>query len=192
MAAWKSDCRRSRKRRFTGVRIRLRSQAVAPLATAVLDQSYAALGGHAAEKAVHSPAVALLGLIGSLDGEIPCCLEPNGTAVVYPTLASRSMIPLVSLHPSASGLAAPTGLCYNPGPEAGWIGSTEPTQYKSHKPDSYMSPPGCQLRSQHRFPISEQTGWGISSGSAPPTCGNPVRSFPQAPTIRSPVQRGFD
>jgi hypothetical protein len=89
---------------------------------------------------VHPPAVALLGLIGSLDGEIPCCLEPNGTAVVYPTVASRAMIPLVSLHPSASGLAAPTGLCYNPRPEAGWIGSTDPTQYKSHKPDSYMSP----------------------------------------------------
>ena len=95
---------------------------------------------------MHSPAVALLGLIGSLDGEIPCCLEPNGTAVVYPTVACRSMIPLVSLHPSTSGLAAPTGLCYNPGPEAGWIGSTEPTQYKSHKPDSLMSPLGCQAK----------------------------------------------
>jgi hypothetical protein len=92
---------------------------------------------------VHPPAVALLGLIGSFDGDFPCCLEPNGTAVVYPTVASRSMIPLVSLHPSASGLAAPTGLCYNPGPEAGWIGSTEPTQYKSHKPHSYMSPLRC-------------------------------------------------
>ena len=93
---------------------------------------------------MHPPAVALLGLIGSLDGEIPRCLEPNGTAVVYPTVASRPMIPLVSLHPSASGLAAPIGLCYNPRPEAGWIGLTEPTQYKSHKPDSYMSPlPGA-------------------------------------------------
>jgi hypothetical protein len=118
-------------------------------------------------------------------------MEPNGTAVVYPTPAPRSMIPLVSLHPSASGLAAPTGLCYNPRPEAGRIGSTEPTQYKSHKPDSYMSQVGCQLRSQHRFPVSEQTGWGISNGSAPPTCGNPVRSFPQAPTIRSPVAVGL-
>ena len=113
---------------------------MAPLATAVLHQPAAALRGHAAEKAVHPPAVALFGLIGSFDGEIPCCLEADGTAVVYPTPACRSMIPLVSLHPSASGLAAPTGLCYNPGPEAGWIGSTEPTQYKSRKPDSHMSP----------------------------------------------------
>jgi len=80
IAAWKSDCRRSRKRRFTRVRNRLGSQAVAPLATAVLDQSGAALGGHAAEKAVHSPAVALLGLIGSFDGGIPCAwsrMEPR-------------------------------------------------------------------------------------------------------------------
>jgi hypothetical protein len=165
---------------------------VAPFATAVLDQSDAALCGHAAEKAVHPPAVALLGLIGSLDGEIPCCLEADGTAVVYPTPAPPSVIPLVSLHPSTSGLAAPTGLCYNPGPEAGWIGSTEPTQYKSLKPDSYVSPIGADLRSQHRFPISEQTGWGISNRSAPPTCGNPVRSFPQAPRIRSRSMVGFD
>jgi hypothetical protein len=56
------------------------------------------------------------------------------------------MIPAVSLHPLAPGLAAPTGLCYNPGPEAGWIGSTEPTQYRSRKPDSYMSPLGCQAK----------------------------------------------
>src|SRR5216683_1085990 len=95
------------------------------------------------------------------------------------------MIPPVSLHPLASGLAAPTGLCYNPGPEAGWIGPTEPTQYKSRKPDSYVSPIGANLKSQHRFQMSEQTGCWISNRSAPPACGNLARSFPQAPIIRS-------
>ena len=46
---------------------------------------------------------------------------------------------------------------------------------------------------QQRFHIPGQIGWGISNGSAPPTCGNPLRSFPQAPRCgardrRAPIE----
>ena len=49
----------------------LRREAVAPLAPAVLHHPGAAPRGHATKKAVHTTAIAFLGLIGSLDGQIP-------------------------------------------------------------------------------------------------------------------------
>ena len=49
----------------------LRSEAVAALAPAVLHHPGAASRCHAAKEAVHATAVSLLGLIRSLDGEIP-------------------------------------------------------------------------------------------------------------------------
>jgi hypothetical protein len=70
MDAWKSERRRTRKRCFTDADS-LRGQSLAPFATTVLHHSRSAPRGHAAKKAVHPAAVALLWLIRSLDGGIP-------------------------------------------------------------------------------------------------------------------------
>ena len=76
IAAWKSERRRTRKRCFTGADS-LRGQSLAPFATTVLHHSRSAPRGHAAKKAMHPAAVALLWLIGSLDEESPFARSPT-------------------------------------------------------------------------------------------------------------------
>src|ERR1700686_1051911 len=66
--AWRSGLRCARAPLDCALRARLRGQPLATLASAVLHDTHSAPGAHPAQETVHAPAVALLGLEGSLDG----------------------------------------------------------------------------------------------------------------------------
>jgi len=70
-AAWKSARRRSRKRLFTREE-ELGGQPLTALTSAVADHARTTAGAHPAQKTVHAPAIAFLGLVCSLDrGSVP-------------------------------------------------------------------------------------------------------------------------